>query len=508
MIRIIFYIIAQFFKWRKQTILILLQNNNELRAAGGFITHLAKIEIGKLWFKLSFLDVFIDLKNSKKMAVPNQMRKLLKVRNLEFRDANYDPDFNNTAKTLVTIYNNLFPKEQVCILSAVNFSFIENSWKCLNPKKITNNLFHYLSTKVSNIDFHSIEELQNRKNILRDLFKKLIKSAVFKFWLWPQLWRNMIYGFKSKQLQFWSKSQKLLRKLKKKKLIFDFIKLNQGNFLAVIDDNYLGLKTNRYLRRQVFLDQKFESEDSVFNKLKISLTNFGNGDYPLSGLYQSSLRIYLPKEASDIKILNKSVIFRADEFENFKLVTLRLLIPVGLSRDLEIFYRDQVRIEDGFKYIKQSGVENEIFIHSVMAPDEFYINQGREQVMFNEYSVCKDVDIDYSFIEHKNSPRIYYHELINTDTILVKFNESVSFNRSRKNNIKIIGKNEQKQPFEIKDHYFKDENKDLYIKVNDLPQQEEEFYDLILSSIQNQSGKGFSNDERKMTVVYRSQRFF
>ena len=89
-----------------QTYLILVQNNQELRATGGFISALGKVTIDKA--KVVDLD-FTDSYNlfhdgGQYPPAPVPMQRYMGIPLLLLRDANWSPDFPTTAKLIKALY--------------------------------------------------------------------------------------------------------------------------------------------------------------------------------------------------------------------------------------------------------------------------------------------------------------------------------------------------------------------------------------------------------------------
>jgi len=89
-----------------QTYLILVQNNQELRATGGFISALGKVTIDKAKVvELDFTDsynLFHD--GGQYPPAPAPMQRYMGIPLLLLRDANWSPDFPTTAKLLKALY--------------------------------------------------------------------------------------------------------------------------------------------------------------------------------------------------------------------------------------------------------------------------------------------------------------------------------------------------------------------------------------------------------------------
>jgi hypothetical protein len=246
MIEILKIFVRNFLSSRKKHFLILLQNNNELRSTGGYITSVLDIEIGRLNAKKRTLNVNTDLYCHKKVDAPKPIKEMLydcKLDTWTFRDANYYPDFGKSAKKIIEFYNLTYPQNTVCGLMAVNYSFAESLVEAIGKIKMGDriidrySLFDFLSSEVSDIDRHDIDALNKRKNALNVLARKIMLKTLFTPWKWYKTFRIISQAFKEKDLQLYDTN----------KNISDFIPKSDEDFLAVIENNYLGLKSNRYM---------------------------------------------------------------------------------------------------------------------------------------------------------------------------------------------------------------------------------------------------------------------
>jgi len=89
-----------------KTYLLLIQNNHELRASGGFITAVGtlKLDNGKVE-NLNFADSYeIFRQDGEYGQAPHPMQEYMNIGLLLFRDANWSPDFPRSAQLASTIY--------------------------------------------------------------------------------------------------------------------------------------------------------------------------------------------------------------------------------------------------------------------------------------------------------------------------------------------------------------------------------------------------------------------
>lgn len=89
-----------------RTYLVLVQNNHELRATGGFISAVGKVTVenGELR-ELDFIDSYAFFQETLEYGpAPKPMQQYMNVQLLVLRDANWSPDLPTTAKLVQSLY--------------------------------------------------------------------------------------------------------------------------------------------------------------------------------------------------------------------------------------------------------------------------------------------------------------------------------------------------------------------------------------------------------------------
>lgn len=529
-------LVRQFFSRKVRYWILAFQNNNELRSTGGYITQVLEVRVGGFGFGVRFLDVNTDLKHDRDEKPPREMEKYLKVNSVQFRDANFDPEFESSARRMIRLYLYDFPDNKVAGVVAVNFSVIEDVLGVIGKiadsggKTWTKeNIFYGVSTRVSDIDFHDLSERKNRKNVLRELFTAIIKKCVYSFWRWGRLRKLFYRSVTERAVQLFFADGALQKKLVSKNLYLPFSPGTARDWLSVIDNNYLGVKSNRYIRRTVKHDVLFHLEKSALTapsiKSTITLEHLGERNYPLSHTYQSWLSVYLPlyAELKNIATANgEKVEFDQSEHNSFLKIGTHILIRPREKMDIVIEYSLPANLfKDGtysFKFIKQSGVFNESVFNSVKFPDQYMIAEVAECDALKHCSIrenllvadCADCGSDFLIQVkanlHKEPPRVYYHEIIGPQTIEIRFNEPVLPDADVKKSI-IITDRHTKLKVHANGVEFFDGNRTMQIHTKDLPETGGAFYLVELKNIRNFAGNGLVGNQKKMTVVYRLKQF-
>ncbi len=537
-------LVRQFFSREVRYWILAFQNNNELRSTGGYITQVLEVRVGGFGLGVRFLDVNTDLKHDRDEKPPREMEEYLKVNSVQFRDANFDPEFESSARRMIRLYLYNFPHNKVAGVVAVNFSVVEDVLGVIGKIKNASgktwtkeNIFYGVSTRVSDIDFHDLSERKNRKNVLRELFTAIIKKCAYSFWLWGRLRKLFYRSVTERAVQVFFTDGALQKKLVSKKLYLPFSPGTARDWLSVIDNNYLGVKSNRYIRRTVKHDVLFHYADSSLApptiRSTITLEHLGERNYPLSHTYQSWLSVYLPlyAELKNIATANgQKVEFNKSEHNSFLKIGTHILIRPREKMEIVIEYSLPAHLfkDDtySFKYIKQSGVFNESVFNSVKFPDQYMIagvperhskNPAKcdtlkhcsimENLLVTDCADCRnDFLIQIKANLHKEPPRIYFHEIIGPQTIEIRFNEPVLADADVKKTINITDRH-TKLTVHAKGVEFFDGNRTMQIHTKDLPETRGSFYLVELKNIRNFAGNGLAGNQKKMTVVYRPKQF-
>lgn len=523
MIFLIRQFLQEFVSSRITHILVVFQNNNELRSAGGYITQVLDMAVGRWSLRSRFLDVNTDLIHLKYEEPPEAMKELLKVHKVQFRDANYSPDFRESAQRMIKLYGHTFPDHAVSQVVALNFSFLENLLNLLGGVQAGGhvwnhkNLFFEMSAIVSNIDLHDPDARKERKKVLRLLSPAVLKACFLRFWRWPGLVKLFWASVADKDIQIFFRDVRAQQKLEQREMSIPFEPGNYRDGLGVIDNNYLGIKSNRYIRRQVHHDVRFDFDEikkalgDAHVHVSVVMDHFGGSNYPLSGLYQSCLSLWIPQSAQNIYVPEQG--YKESVHGDFRVIELRNLLPAGEQRVFTLTYTlPAIMFVDGsysFRYLSQSGVKNETIFETVRFP-EYYFAESQELMVRENTALSNHLTGTHAYTVkatfHHESPRIFYHEIVGPQTIEVRFNEPVTFAKAGEEAVSIADK-ESGRKVNINAMEFTNDNRRLFIHTENLPQEKERFYQLTLSNLKNLAGIPLTPFPRTVTVVYRPRHF-
>lgn len=267
-----------------QTYLILVQNRDELRPTGGFITAmgLLRLDLGMI--------TMLDIENSGDLdwmkeyrAAPAPMEQVMYAYYWVPRDANWSPDFPTAAQQTQELYYLATEYPTVGVI-AIDQGAITSMLKILGPVKIAN--------EAEPIDEHNVEafmigkkqaaiiagESEKRKDFMAVLIPYILEKALStrNYQEMIRFGQAMIEMMESGHLLVWfndPQSQAMLR---------DFgldgsVNPGNGDFLMMVDTN-MGFSKNDYSMHRA-LDYQVDLRAPFNPKARISL----HYEHPLQG---------------------------------------------------------------------------------------------------------------------------------------------------------------------------------------------------------------------------------
>lgn len=287
---------------KEKKFLLLLQNNTELRPSGGFIGVYGILEIkaGKI-VKLYTDDSYnLDrlVAPEKRPIPPEPLQKFLGVKKWYFRDSNWSPDFQESAKLALKFYEeeggergveNVIGFTPDVIVSVLKIlGEIEIDSLKFTPENFVDLLEYeveigYLEKGVSKIER---KEIINRlAYVLIDKIHQLKPDQIFN------LLHLLRQELDEKHILIYSRDPNF------QELIESFswagrIKPASKDYLSVIDANLAALKTDSVMKKKIFY--KLQSDGSGLKaQVKILYENQGEFSWKTTR-YRTYTRIYVP----------------------------------------------------------------------------------------------------------------------------------------------------------------------------------------------------------------------
>jgi hypothetical protein len=362
--------------------MVIMQNDKEIRATGGFWTNYATFKIQNAMLNSDFsskdmysIDLTLDVIDSYHTFpnVPPAYRDYLKVERLYARDANISPDYPTAIDQFMYFYRLAMPLDPNEIkpvdgIIAIDTQVIAELLEITGP--VTVNGFTYTSENVvlelEKIASLTLREQAGRKKVLGDLMERMLLN-VFESDsnLWPELvdkgvdlaMRKHILAF-----VFDEEAQLLLEKYNLAGRIIDPV---EGDYTYVVSTNLGADKTNWFVDREI--DHILEKEGDRWiktTKIKYSYPQPDAQYIDFVKRFRDWVRVYTPLNSELIEVTGSAITPVTDQERNKTYFTGYLeLGPAESGEMIFKYYLPDSAVKDGVYdlYIqKQPGTNGEI----------------------------------------------------------------------------------------------------------------------------------------------------
>jgi len=510
--------------------LIVFQNNNEIRPAGGFITAYGILEFNHGFFQdLQINNVYGTTDQHAYIEPPYPLNTMLdkggEKLSYSFRDANFSPDFRYSAKSLEKMLRLTKPDLKIDGVVAINYSFLEDllaktgSVSVDNMTFDHNSLFADLEYSVNDIDRHSTEDLKNRKDILKNFSKELTKKIVLSPSLIGDSLGVVKESLNNKNIQIFFEDDDLEKLMIDRNWAGAWQDYNGGDFLAVNTANLGGLKADRYISKNISYNLTFDKKSprDDFNlraTTKIDFKYFGTENLPISGDYNGFVRLYTP-QGVQLTASDKNNIEDFSEHDEGYLHVYEGFIKMKPGEEKSFSYtynlpNSLIKNDAYHLYIpKQSGALNDNYSVIVTLPNDYEVLsdnfQTKENFAIYNSTLKNDLNLQLSFKKIARSPFVIYQNIDSLSKLTITFNKDVA--PVNDSNFLIEDSNEKvpDQTDKIKILDIQQLGKTIWINVGGMTYQNEERYNITLKGIKDLDGNPINPDPKKITTVQRIQ---
>lgn len=355
---------------KPQNYLVLLQNNGELRPTGGIISGVGKltIENGKIK-DYAFADSsLIDQVNVKSKTEPPKPLKdywYEPGESWRFSDANFSPDFPESLKNINKYYSAAGNTADFDGVLSIDTSVLKGLLKITGSVKLAGYPYEFTDENVTEtlqkhveLDYKKIGVAEgDRKKIIADLGKELITRL-----------SKLDFAGQTKAIDYFGdmlRQKHVLINLTEpaaNELIVDFnwggvMKKTSGDYLAVIDSNLGGWKSDRFIERKV--NYKIVPDNGRLKAtLNLEYSHLGGYDWQ-SSIYKTFTRVYVPAGSELVSVsggvpfeteqeLGKTVFsgYFSLEPKTLKQLTLTYLLPKSITEsDYNIIIQKQAGVD-------------------------------------------------------------------------------------------------------------------------------------------------------------------
>ncbi len=355
---------------KEKNYFIILQNESEIRPTGGFIGSLTKVSLtdGRL-SSLDFFDIYdIDGQIKKKYIPPHQLWNITPV--WKTRDANWFFDFEKSAKKIAFFLNSsaFFPKTKIDGIIAINTKIFSDILEVIGPIDLKGygqlNSKNFLGVLQYNTELGPDSRSKHPKKVLKLLIPKVFeKLASLNKEQKKELFNKIIFRLENKDIQAYFANKTLEQEIKKFKIAGSI--LNQpkkADYLAVVNANVAGGKTDIFINQKINLTTKIENDGSIIDTLTITRHHFGkDAKYVFwRKLNKDYMQIFVPQDSQILEasgFIDKKITpvvdyslpeyLVDDDLNNIELGTIR-----DMKNNLEIFKESEKTVFGGWVYTK------------------------------------------------------------------------------------------------------------------------------------------------------------
>ena len=363
----------------ENNLLIILQNNDELRPSGGFIGSfgLATIKAGEISSLVTKDSYHLDMPavGKWKLEPPAPIKKYLQVENWYLRDANWSPDWPTSARQIQTIYSGESraigaPEINFTSIIALNPDFIADLLRIVGPITIdeetyTPENFQTLLQYTVEVSYKDKDiSSWDRKNVINDLVGEL-KNRLFKLSLsqWPQLIKTIENNIQRKNIQIYFTDDRL-KGISENLKASGEVKKSDSDFIMVVDANLAAFKSDAVVKKEIAYDL-YNKNNQASASLSLRYRHEGGFDWRTTR-YRSYTRVYLPLGSRFVSVsgLDKR--------------TADWLAEDNTEMDKTIF---------SFFFTVEPGTNKEIILHYSL-PDEIsqQIKEGKYELLVQRQS--------------------------------------------------------------------------------------------------------------------------
>ena len=374
---------------QEKTYLILLQNDKELRATGGFITAYALVKVkGGQIISTDSDDIYqLDLKYKRTEVAPEAIRKYIGHNSLPIRDSNISPDYKVSAQKFESMYNTIPKMPKVDGIFALDTEFVRSFVAVTGPitTKKTKETFSAEKNRlgipdvVYKLELHAEKINQSkpdRKGIVGELMdallEKIMNSKTEEF---PKYLEVFAKTAKEKHILFYfhnTPAQNFVEKYNYAGQIHD----SKYDYFHLNNSNFGGLKGNLYMKQKVVQDIKIDESGNVTKTVDVTLSNTARADGWLNSIYLNWMRIYVPENSILIskkvpKDFSSGQEFGKEVFRGYSATyplnstlssfTYRLPFKIQPGEDYKMLIQKQPGVEYVDMVIKINGVIKEQF---------------------------------------------------------------------------------------------------------------------------------------------------
>jgi hypothetical protein len=281
---------------------VLFQNNNEIRATGGFIGSYALFDVYN--GKIVNLEIpkggLYDLEAGQQVRLKAPQALSLINSGFNIWDANWWYDFPSSAKKIMWFYQQAGASSLDGVI-AINANVLAELLAILGPVTleeygITINQENIFDVLQEEVELNYDEELNQPKAVIADLVPIVLEKLLSNTDKQVEIVNVFAKTLTTKDIQIYSENKKTQESLIDFAWAGNMLDYNR-DYLAVISTNIAGGKTDNNIYQDIDHQAHIAANGEIINTIKVTRTNKGSEEALFSGIYggnASYLRIYTP----------------------------------------------------------------------------------------------------------------------------------------------------------------------------------------------------------------------
>lgn len=359
-----------------QTIVVLLQNNHELRAGGGFIGSYALVTLDSGIIKSLLIDDIynpdgqLDIKRTDtEPQVPEAIAKYMAVPELGLRDSNWDPHFPESGAAFIQLYETATGIRPNWVFG-VNLLLIQDLLRVVEPLDlpITNttitadNLFEKAEV-ASEVNF--VPGSTGKKDFLTEATQQLW-LALFPLsgetlsQVMHVVAQNIAHGeiMAYSSVPAWQKTASDLG-------VSGEVLPADHDYLYVVSSNVGGTKANYWVTRSTDYSVFVDRNGRLRAKLIISFDHSGTSETWPGGTYKDYLRVLVPEGSTLVESEGFDDTVSVDTKWGKNVIGGLVEVPIQSSKQVVLSYElpERLNVQDTSKYLllvqQQPGIREE-----------------------------------------------------------------------------------------------------------------------------------------------------
>ncbi|HLD31459.1 MAG TPA: DUF4012 domain-containing protein [Patescibacteria group bacterium] len=287
------------------TYLVLLENNTELRPGGGFIGTYAVVRADSGKISVLAVDGSENLDREApvdwKPKAPAVLEEHLDVDRWYFRDANWSPDFAESAKKVLELYQgeNGPAAADIEVVIALTPTVIEELMQFTGPIVVEGleftkeNLVEKLEYEVEYAYVDKGKHFTQRKDIIEPLMLALMNRLKINAWSsWEQYGKLFVRLAAEGQIVGYAREADLQAQLEKNGWA-GRLQNSTGDYLCWIDANLAALKTDQAIKRVLDYSLVPQADGRWLAKAEMTYIHNGKFDWRTTR-YRTYARIFVP----------------------------------------------------------------------------------------------------------------------------------------------------------------------------------------------------------------------